>query len=287
MNDKETTWVSNGSAEGVVPPLPSPQGSSPAAPDSAPTLDISSLAPAPQPPALATTPQPPANLAEALSQQTGVPLIPSFANLDPSNPFGVKAAPETPAPPLAGAAQVPNLAAIPGYEEFNRQFQALTGQPLQDAVTQINQMAAMLPQLQQMYTQFQDFSSKGVPALVQGVREEVRLRYEWGQDFDKNMAQVQQAFNTLPPQLQNALNSLEGARLIYSHISQQQQQQTQPLQSQAPRPMQGMYGAQTVQQSQQGQQKVPMSELLKLTPEQFNSPQVQSAIDQGLVDLNS
>lgn len=292
MADKENAipWSTNGVAEGVVPALP-PTGAQQQ--QQAPQVPVVQMQPQPTPPGIPTLPQQPQepqlSLAEVLSQETGVPLIPSFQSLDPANPFGAPTSPQQQqpgVPPQQQQQQVPQLTNVPGYNEFNTQFKQMTGLELQDAVANMSQVQTLLPQLQQMYDQFQQFSTKGVPSLVQGLREEVNLRYEWGQDFDRNMTAVQQAYQQLPPQLQQALNNLQGARLIYSHIAQQQQQQSQPRQG-APRSLQGVNNAGPTNNQQQQQQTVPMSQLMKLSREQFNSPEVGRLIDSGLVDLNT
>lgn len=284
---KEMVWETNGSSSGAVPPMPGGPTGIPTAPPQAPT-------PFPtlpqQPPALPPA-QPaaqPLSLVEQLSADTGIPVVQPF-QLDVTNPFGLQSAS---APQQQQQSPVPDstpaLTALPGYQEFNSQFQQITGMSLQDTVAQLRQLTQTLPQIQQMYSQFQDFSTKGVPSLVNGVRDEVRLRYEWGDKFDQNMAQVKQAFQQLPPQMQQALNSLEGARLIYSRIAQTQGQQTQPLNPQTPRPMYVQSGTGQPANTNGGQpQKVPMSALLALTPEQYNSPEVQAYIDAGLVDTNA
>jgi hypothetical protein len=287
---KDLTWESNGVSEGLVNPLPS--SNQVGAPGQMPQA-LAPQQPAEQEYRLPTLTQesaPQLSLAELLSQDTGIPVVPSSANIDYTDPFGLRQ--QTQPPQVPGQQQqqqttIPQLTNLPGYQEFNSQFQAITGMSLQDTVAQLNTLASTVPKMQDMYQQFQEFSTKGVPSLVNGVREEARLRFDWGENFDRNMQAVRAAFQQLPPQMQEALNNLEGARLIWSRISQQQQQLQQPLRTQQPRPMNSPSNSGAVRGQQGQQQKVPMSQLMGLTPEQFYSPQVQAYLEAGLVDTNA
>lgn len=100
-------------------------------------------------------------------------------------------------------------------QEWWNSFQQYTG-VTQEQFTQGIQQLQQLPQIQQFVAQQQRESQLGT------------LRQEWGSEFDAVMPVVAERFKALPPQLQVALDNLEGARLLYAQIKQERGGNQQP-----------------------------------------------------------
>jgi hypothetical protein len=85
----------------------------------------------------------------------------------------------------------------------------------------------------QQYTGFSPEQVMSLPQQIQQLQSFVHaqqreqqaqtLRAEWGNDFDTVMPQIAERFRSLPPQMQAALDNIDGARLLYSQIMSERQ----------------------------------------------------------------
>lgn len=91
-----------------------------------------------------------------------------------------------------------------GFEDFSKQFEQYLGFDLKSA-------KSMIEELQGFRTQYNVEQQKN------------NLRNEWGGEFDTRFQEVQQYFKTLPPAQQQALDNVDGAKLIWAKIAQQNQ----------------------------------------------------------------
>lgn len=91
---------------------------------------------------------------------------------------------------------------------FWNQFQRYTGFD-RESFTQAAQMLGQLPTLQQFVSQQQQQQAVST------------LKQEWGNNFDSLMPEVTERFKALPPQMQQALDNVDGARLLAAQIMQE------------------------------------------------------------------
>lgn len=87
-------------------------------------------------------------------------------------------------------------------------FKKITGVDLQEAFGVVQNTAKLTQELDAWRQQ----------VLVE--RQAQQLRQEWGTDYDVIMPKVAEAFKKLPPQMQQALDNPDGARLLAAQIRQ-------------------------------------------------------------------
>lgn len=96
-------------------------------------------------------------------------------------------------------------------QRFRKEFKEYLGVDPLEAFQQINVTNQVVQELAAWRAQTQNEKAIG------------ELQAEWGEDFEGTWAEVRDRFTKLPPQMQKALDNLDGARLIAAQIRQESQ----------------------------------------------------------------
>jgi hypothetical protein len=99
-------------------------------------------------------------------------------------------------------------------KNFNASFEKLFGMPVNDALNLVQELVAFRAQVE---------ASGGTKALAQMsvARQEEILKTDWQVDqaeFNQRMRAIRAYFNTLPPNKQQALDDVDGAKIIWAKI---------------------------------------------------------------------
>jgi hypothetical protein len=99
-------------------------------------------------------------------------------------------------------------------KKFNASFEKLFGMPVNDALNLVQELIAFRSQVE---------ASGGTKALAQMsvARQEELLKTDWQVDqpeFNQRMRAIRAYFNTLPPNKQQALDDVDGAKIIWAKI---------------------------------------------------------------------
>jgi hypothetical protein len=155
------------------------------------------------------------------------------------------------------------IESVQNYSEFADSFKAVMGVDPKQAFTQYRDMVTT--------TQAMAEEVKNVYSQVSLLKQEMRLRQEWGSDYDTNLQRVRSYYAKLPRTMQAALSDDNGALLIWRSLNGESSIKDRT----APGVVKGRRATST------GQPKLKYSQILAMNDKQYNSPAVQQALATG------
>jgi hypothetical protein len=155
--------------------------------------------------------------ASAFGVQEEIAQLSEKLGINPNDFLGATQNPEQPVP------QPPQAPPPPQPEDdMIKRFNSAEGQRMRDEFKKVMGIDPLeaFQAVQNTQTQLQQIEAWRQQVAVE--RQMDALKQEWGQDFDTTFVEVRQRFQQLPPQMQAALDNLDGARLLAAQIRAEQ-----------------------------------------------------------------
>lgn len=164
--------------------------------------------------------------------------------------------------------QAPPKPATPEFEKFSSDFEQVLGFPLEE-------LRAGMSELQQFRQQVAQTETRN--AIQQ---QESALQQEWGvsgDDFADRMEVIRQRFKSYSPEIQQRLDNVEGARLIWAKLQQEESETGIPVFQRSTGTGRTNVG--------KNKPQFTRSEIQRMSPDVYErySAQIYSAYQQGLI----